>query len=41
MQQNKRQVFFSFEYDADAYAKDKTDTQLDKAIEVMNGLLDK
>ncbi len=29
------------EYDADAYAKDKTDTQLDKAIDVMNGLLDK
>ncbi len=29
------------EYDADAYAKDKTDNQLDKAVEVMNGLLDK
>ncbi len=29
------------EYDADAYAKDKTDNQLDKAVEVMNELLDK
>ena len=29
------------EYDADAYAKDKTDNQLDKAVEVMNDLLDK
>jgi len=29
------------EYDADAYAKDKTDNQLEKAIEVMNDLLDK
>ncbi len=29
------------EYDADAYAEDKTDNQLDKAIEVMNDLLDK
>ncbi|RKM60013.1 S41 family peptidase [Butyrivibrio sp. CB08] len=29
------------DYDADAYAKDKTDNQLEKAIEVMNGLLDK
>ena len=29
------------EYDPDAYAKDKTDTQLDKAVEVMNDLLDK
>ena len=29
------------EYDADAYAKDKTDNQLEKAVEVMNGLLDK
>ena len=29
------------EYDADAYAKDKTDNQLDKAVEVMNSLLDK
>lgn len=29
------------EYDADAYAKDKTDNQLEKAVEVMNDLLDK
>ncbi|WP_029674615.1 S41 family peptidase [Butyrivibrio sp. VCB2006] len=29
------------EYDAEAYAKDKTDTQLDKAKEVMMELLDK
>ena len=29
------------EYDADAYSEDKTDNQLDKAIEVMKDLLDK
>ena len=29
------------EYDADAYAEDKTDNQLDKALEVMKNLLDK
>ena len=29
------------EYDGEAYAKDKTDTQLDKAKEVMQELLDK
>ncbi len=29
------------EFDSDAYAEDKTDNQLDKAIEVMNGLIDK
>ena len=28
------------EFDSDAYAEDKTDNQLEKAIEVMNGLLD-
>jgi carboxyl-terminal processing protease len=28
------------EYDPDAYAKDKTDTQLDKAVEVMKDMLD-
>ena len=28
------------EFDADAYAEDKTDNQLDKAVEVMNNLLD-
>ncbi len=28
------------EFDADAYAEDKTDNQLDKAIEVMNELID-
>jgi carboxyl-terminal processing protease len=28
------------EYDAEAYAEDKTDNQLDKAVEVMNDLLD-
>ena len=28
-------------YDSEAYAKDKTDNQLDKAIEVMKDLLDK
>ena len=27
------------EFDGDAHAEDKTDNQLDKAIEVMNGLL--
>ena len=29
------------EFDADAYIADKTDNQLDKAVEVMKGLLDK
>jgi len=29
------------EFDADAYTEDKTDNQLDKAVEVMKDLLDK
>ena len=29
------------DFDSEAYSNDKTDTQLDKGIEVMKGLLDK